>query len=324
MLIGLLTGRVVGFGVTQKICWQCNVYKRKGLAPGQYPPHPCKRSHVGSSASMETALAVKMQADLTSKGARLSVVVGDCDTHAISHLNAAAMPELRNVQKCHDLNHLSKNLKKSLASLKDKYYKGNTKVLTSIMIGHLAHTFSRIVYRHRIDPRNDVLPLDAIDLLSKDAPKIDDFSNTDTPIHDGLPNPADDVTGLIVDQLQDNIIHPNDYGLDLSAFDFEADLVKNSFDDDVVKKDTLILGKHAHSNITLESMNMSTDGAPPVLMPRNLLSAFEDFDVEVDDCRKDGFIFQQIRNLTNDATASLSNTVEEAICQAIDKGSLSY
>jgi len=236
MLVGLLTGRVVGFGVTQKICWQCNVYKRKGLPLSDYPPHACKRSHIGSSASMETALAVKMQTDLTSKGARLSVVVGDCDTHAISHLNAAAMPELRNVQKCHDLNHLSKNLKKTLVSVKDKHYKGNNKVLTGIIIGHLAHTFSTVVYRHRIDPTNDVLPLDAIDLLSKDTSTSDDVINTDNPCQNGLPNPADDITGLIINQLDDNILHPNDYGFDLSVFDFDSELV-NTSDGIVVEKD---------------------------------------------------------------------------------------
>ena len=322
MLIGLLTGRVIGFGVTQKICWQCNVYKRKGLAPEKYPPHACKRSHVGSSASMETALAVKMQADLTSKGARLSVVVGDCDTHAISHLNAAAMPELRNVQKCHDLNHLSKNLKKSMSSLKDKYWKGNTKVLTPIMIGHLAHTFSRVVYRHRIDPRNDVLPLDAVDLLSKDVLTPDDISNTPTPCQHGIPNPADDVTGLIANQLNDNLLLPDDLGFDLSVFDYEPDLVKNSFDDVDVKKEILDLGKHAHSNIIIYSIYSSTDGNCPDLMPRNLFSAFEEVHVEVEDCRKEGFVFKQMRNAHNDATEFLRNTVDDALCDALDKGLL--
>ena len=80
------------------------------------------------------------------------------------------------------------------------------------MIGHLAHTFSRVVYRHRIDPRNDVLPLDAVDLLSKDVLTPDDISNTPTPCQHGIPNPADDVTGLIVNQLNDNLLLPDDLG----------------------------------------------------------------------------------------------------------------
>ena len=221
MLIGVLTGSVVGFGVCQTICWQCNAYKRKGLALKDYPSHPCKRSHVGSSASMETALAVKMQAELAGKGARLSVVVGDCDTHAISHLNAAEMPELRNVQKCHDLNHLSKNLKKSLASLKDKFWKGNTKVLTSIIAGHLAHTFSRVVYRYRFDPTNQVLPLDAVDLLSDVVPLEESIpiaaSNKGA---SSIPNPADDVAQLIGNHLDDDALLPEDFGNDFSVFDF--------------------------------------------------------------------------------------------------------
>ena len=61
-----------------------------------------------------TSLAVRMQAQLADKGARLSMVVGDCDTHVDAHLNSCPTPELRNVIKCQDLNHMVKNIKKTL------------------------------------------------------------------------------------------------------------------------------------------------------------------------------------------------------------------
>ena len=221
MLVGLLTGQVVGFGVSQNICWQCNVYKRKGLHVNAYPKHPCKRNHIGSSASMETSLAVRMQAQFADKGARLSMVVGDCDIHVDAHLNSCPTPELRNVIKCQDLNHMVKNIKKTLMAIKDKYYKGNPKVLTPIMIAHLCSTFTRVVYRHRVDPRHAVVPLEVVDVFSDPEPLFDEASDQNhvNPVRQRQESDHD-IGNIITQQINSDVVVADDYGADFSAFDY--------------------------------------------------------------------------------------------------------
>ena len=66
-------------------------------------------------------------------------------------------------------------------------------------------------------------------------------------------------------------------------------------------------------------MTTSPDVDRPDLTPHNLFSAFEDVDVEIEDYTKEGFIFKHLPSFNNDATESLSNTVEEAIFKAIDQ-----
>jgi len=220
MLVGLLTGRVVGFGVAQKICWQCNAYKRKGLKVAEYPPHPCKTNHFGSSASMETSVAVRMQAQLADKGARLSVVVGDCDTHVDAHLNSCPTPELRNVIKCQDLNHMAKNIKKILMAIKERYFKGNPKVLTPLMIGYLVSTFTRVVYRHRVDPRHSVVPLEVVDLFSDAVPLFDEDRPDSVDPARQRQQEDNSISEIISKELMSDLVKADAYGPDYSEFEF--------------------------------------------------------------------------------------------------------
>ena len=222
MLIGLLSKRVVGFGVAQTICTQCNAYRRKGLNIRDYPTHNCKRNHVGSSAAMETSLAVRMQAELAGKGARLSLVVGDCDTHVDAHLNSCPDKDLRGVRKCLDLNHMLKNIKKTLMAIKEKYYKNNPNVLTPIIIAHLCATFQRVVYRHRIDPRNAVVPLEVVDLFDKTDPNA--TSEHESAVLnaniDVNPTSEDAVDDIINQQLMADQLTGEDFGPDFTPFNF--------------------------------------------------------------------------------------------------------
>ena len=180
MFVGILSKKIVGFGVAQNVCMQCNAYRRANIPIRNYPTHRCKNNHDSSSAAMETSLVVRLQNDVAKKGARLSMCVGDGDTHVDYHLNASLLPELSGVGKCLDLNHLVKNLKKCLSTWKEKYYRSNPKALTAIMVAFLCGAFSRVVYQHRIEPKHHIIPLEREDILQTSPADFTSETSTST------------------------------------------------------------------------------------------------------------------------------------------------
>ena len=178
MFVGILSKKIVGFGVAQNVCMQCNAYRRANIPIRNYPTHRCKNNHDSSSAAMETSLVVRLQNDVAKKGARLSMCVGDGDTHVDYHLNASLLPELSGVGKCLDLNHLVKNLKKCLSTWKEKYYRSNPKALTAIMVAFLCGAFSRVVYQHRIEPKHHIIPLEREDILQTAPETLTSITST--------------------------------------------------------------------------------------------------------------------------------------------------
>ena len=273
----------------------------------EYPTHNCKRNHVGTSASMETSLAVRMQAELAGKGARLSLVVGDCDTHVDAHLNSCPDKDLRDVKKCLDLNHMVKNIKKTLFSLKDKYYKSNTVVLTPIIIGHLCATFTRVVYRHRIDPRNSVLPLEAVDLFDKldsNAKSLHESGMLDEDTEFNATS-ADTVDKVIMQHLSHDQLTGEEFGPDFAPFNFDSG-------PPIDEGDSCILEKLSRSYLLISDV----DDKP--ITPRDLLDDFEDtFSVDVEDCRslKSSSMYPEIIVPSNAA-----DSAEQAVLQLLEKG----
>jgi hypothetical protein len=248
MFVGILSKKIVGFGVAQNVCMQCNAYRRANILKENYPKHRCKNNHTGSSASMETSLVVRLQNDVAGKGARLSMCVGDGDTHVDYHLNASLMPELSGVGKCLDLNHLVKNLNKCLSAWKEKYYRSNPKALTAIIVAFLSGAFSGVVYQHRIEPKHHIIPLEREDILQKDpeiisaekttsatdkSPMLDNADDGSTQMRADIEQSADQrlarfLRGLLptipIKQLRDS-------SQDLSIFDFDfAGLDNGSFE----------------------------------------------------------------------------------------------
>jgi hypothetical protein len=248
MFVGILSKKIVGFGVAQNVCMQCNAYRRANILKENYPKHRCKNNHTGSSASMETSLVVRLQNDVAGKGARLSMCVGDGDTHVDYHLNASLMPELSGVGKCLDLNHLVKNLNKCLSAWKEKYYRSNPKALTAIIVAFLCGAFSGVVYQHRIEPKHHIIPLEREDILQKDpeiisaekttsatdkSPMLDNADDGSTQMRADIEQSADQrlarfLRGLLptipIKQLRDS-------SQDLSIIDFDfAGLNNGSFE----------------------------------------------------------------------------------------------
>jgi hypothetical protein len=116
---------------------------------------------------------------------------------------------------------MAKNIKKTLMAIKEKYYKGNPKVLTPIMIAYLVATFTRIVYRHRVDPRHAVVPLEVVDVFSDPEPLFDEAS--DQMLLNTVrqrPESDPDISDIITQQIQSDVVVADDYGADFSAFDF--------------------------------------------------------------------------------------------------------
>ena len=159
MFIGQMTNKIIGFGVAQKRCVQCEVYKRKGLTGFHTPKHDCKTNHWASSMAMETAIACRLQVELSQAGARLSVCVGDGDCHLNAALNQCEDVDLRHVQRVLDLNHLVRNLFKALAAVKTKHYPKLAGVLDAPTVEHFCTAFTRVVHQHRVLPQTQILVL---------------------------------------------------------------------------------------------------------------------------------------------------------------------
>ena len=159
MFIGQMTNKIIGFGIAQKRCVQCEVYKRQGLTAFHYPAHHCHKNHWSSSAAMETAIACRLQVEVSLSGARLSVCVGDGDSHINAALNQCPNVDLTNVQRVLDLNHLVRNLFKALAVVKSRHYAKQLGVLDPKTIQHFCTVFTRVVHQHRISPHSQIVPL---------------------------------------------------------------------------------------------------------------------------------------------------------------------
>ena len=115
---------------------------------------------------------------------------------------------------------MAKNIKKILMAIKEKYFKGNPKVLTPLMIGYLVSTFTRVVYRHRVDPRHSVVPLEVVDLFSDAVPLFDEDRPDSVDPARQRQQEDNSISEIISKQLMSGLVKAEDYGPDYSEFEF--------------------------------------------------------------------------------------------------------
>ena len=208
LFVGQETKKIVGFGVAQKRCVQCEYNMRAKVGGVGHSRHSCKKNHIDSSGAMETSILCKLQVAVTKSGARLKVCISDGDVKLGDALKSIDDDELADVQRVLDLNHLVRNFGKALMALKAKYWKKSGS-LTERTIQLLCTMFTRIVHLHRVDASSLTIPLD---LHLTDDSSIDDDDDPHNAIdidgHDDVVNSLHDLAPLMkATLLEDKVRH---------------------------------------------------------------------------------------------------------------------
>ena len=238
MFIGQMTNKIIGFGIAQKRCVQCEVYKRQGLTAFHYPAHHCHKNHWSSSAAMETAIACRLQVEVSLSGARLSVCVGDGDSHINAALNQCPNVDLTNVQRVLDLNHLVRNLFKALAVVKSRHYAKQLGVLDPKTIQHFCTVFTRVVHQHRISPQSQIVPL-----------QCDNADNESNKSDGGASEPLDDGNNHNVSVHDESALFPEGGDIDLDAVKSDETMEEEEAIGSPLKPRQLFLdGEHEDDN----------------------------------------------------------------------------
>ncbi|XP_052682531.1 uncharacterized protein LOC128163085 isoform X2 [Crassostrea angulata] len=134
-LIGLKTGKVVGFSSRLKRCRKCMVAKKSNRTPIK---HKCRKNWVGSAKAMEPDMIVEMLQHAKSSDAPVATLIGDDDCTAFKR----AREEVNStIEKVSDKNHMKKNLSNKLYKLKTKY----PKELSVKTINALLKSFSYMI-----------------------------------------------------------------------------------------------------------------------------------------------------------------------------------
>nr|XP_034335041.1 uncharacterized protein LOC117692109 isoform X2 [Crassostrea gigas] len=134
-LIGLKTGKVVGFSSRFKRCRKCMVAKKSNRTPIK---HKCRKNWVGSAKAMEPDMIVEMLQHAKSSDAPVATLIGDDDCTAFKR----AREEVNStIEKVSDKNHMKKNLSNKLYKLKTKY----PKELSVKTINALLKSFSYMI-----------------------------------------------------------------------------------------------------------------------------------------------------------------------------------
>lgn len=134
-LIGLKTGKVVGFSSRFKRCRKCMVARKSNRTPIK---HKCRKNWVGSAKAMEPDMIVEMLQHAKSSDAPVATLIGDDDCTAFKR----AREEVNStIEKVSDKNHMKKNLSNKLYKLKTKY----PKELSVKTINALLKSFSYMI-----------------------------------------------------------------------------------------------------------------------------------------------------------------------------------
>ena len=108
--IGEVTGKITSFGVKTRGCSICDYWKGRGKTP---PPHKCNSNHVGSSKSMEAALAAEQAKAFKDTGINLVELIADNDGSTYPKM-LEVLPDLN---KRRDKVHTRKNIKSGFYTL---------------------------------------------------------------------------------------------------------------------------------------------------------------------------------------------------------------
>lgn len=111
-MIGILTGKVCGFGVRSKDCRKCSYHNNKGQVP---PDQKCSKNWNGSSKSMEPDVAAEVVMKIEqNENVQGGVLLMDYETTTASKLCETLN---HSFVKWRDINHTRKHLGNSLYAL---------------------------------------------------------------------------------------------------------------------------------------------------------------------------------------------------------------
>lgn len=79
-----MKGKVVVYATRNKRCCTCDAAEREKQIPKK---HDCRRCHVGSSKSMEPAVAVQLAQEAKQQNVKIACMVGDDDASTVKFLN---------------------------------------------------------------------------------------------------------------------------------------------------------------------------------------------------------------------------------------------
>lgn len=113
-LIGLKTGKVVGFSSRFKRCRKCMVAKKSNRTPIK---HKCRKNWVGSTKAMEPDMIVEMLQHAKSSDAPVATLIGDDDCTAFKR----AREEVNStIEKVSDKNHMKKKFVKQAVQIENE------------------------------------------------------------------------------------------------------------------------------------------------------------------------------------------------------------
>ena len=140
-MIGLRSGKVLGYSTRTKRCAVCEAASRKNRAPSS---HDCRLNWNGSSKAMEPDAAVELATSTEKHGAQVAVLVGDEDSSTIKKVRESVNHE---VEKWSDVVHVKRAFGSRLYALQEKY-KG---LLTATVINYLLKCFGYALSQNKGD-----------------------------------------------------------------------------------------------------------------------------------------------------------------------------
>lgn len=154
-MIGLKSGKVIGYGTRTKRCATCEAADREAK---KQRVHDCRLNWNGSSKGMEADVCSELVQTCSKKhDAQVVILVGDDDSSTISKVRETVQHD---VQKWSDLNHAKKSLGNALYSLQAQN-KG-TKKITNKVIEYIQRCFSYALKQNKDNPEGVKKNLTAI------------------------------------------------------------------------------------------------------------------------------------------------------------------
>lgn len=133
-MIGIKSGKVIGYGTRTKRCAICEVAERNAKQPRQ---HDCRLNWSASSKAMEADVCADLVQEFSEKhNTQVAILVGDDDSSTIKKVRETVNHE---VEKWSDVVHAKRSFGSALYSLQSKY-KGDLN-LSSKVIEYLQRCF---------------------------------------------------------------------------------------------------------------------------------------------------------------------------------------
>jgi len=144
-MIGIKSGKVIGYGTRNKRCAICEAADRKGKQPRQ---HDCRLNWNKSSKAMEADVCADLVNNCSLRhNTQVTILVGDDDSSTIKKVRETVNHE---VEKWSDIVHAKRSFGSALYSLQSRY-KGN-KNLSAKVIEYLQRCFTYALKQNKDNP----------------------------------------------------------------------------------------------------------------------------------------------------------------------------